>query len=67
MTPIETRAQLLAALEREDPELYTPALAAGVKGMTLTELGHTLCARFGVPVERDEFDLAYAVLDGTHR
>jgi hypothetical protein len=38
--PIETRTQLLAALEREDPELYTHAPAAGVQGMTQTELGH---------------------------
>ena len=62
---IETRPALLAALEREDPQLYAPAPAADVEGLALTELGKTLCARFGVPVETDEHGLAYAVLDGS--
>jgi hypothetical protein len=59
---IETKAALLAALDREDPELYTPAPAADVEGLTLTELGRTLCMRFGVPVEVDENGLSYPAL-----
>lgn len=62
---IDTRAALLAALDREDPQLYAPAPAADVEGLTLTELGRTLCARFDVLVEVDENGLAYAVTDGS--
>ncbi|HMI94764.1 MAG TPA: hypothetical protein VK509_25495 [Polyangiales bacterium] len=64
MTAIESKEQLLAALAREDEQLYAPAPAADVEGLTLTELGHTLCARFGVPVETDDNGLAYAVTAG---
>jgi hypothetical protein len=61
---IETRAQLFAALDAEEPQLYELAPAADVEGLALTEFGKTLCARFGVVVEFDPYGLAYAVLDG---